>query len=171
MSEMIRTTRNTFDTLKAKLGARLDLVAKVEAGAKIRAQEVAFVVEPNTPESQAIAAILDSHGEGGRMGQALDRIRAICLGQSAPAKTEVTETTTESGRVVEVPTEVVKEFARDPSGPIREAAGTPAVATDAQTDAKEEASAFAATNFVSWREQFGKLYAEGTLAPEGKKKA
>lgn len=157
--ETVRTTRNTFETFKAKLVNKIDLISRIEAGAKIRAQEVAFTIEPNGADAQEIAASLASHGEGGRMGQALDRIRAVCLGQSA-TKVEVTETT-ESDRVAEVSTESVKEPVTVVSAPIN----------DAQTEAKEAASAFAATNFSSWREQFGKLYADGTLAPDGKKKA
>lgn len=132
MSELIRTTNNTFSILEAKLG-NPELVARIKAGAKIRSQEVAFTVEPGTPDAKTIADALTNHGEVGRTGTALDRIRAACLGQSAPP-----ELPTDSGRVATASEPVAKKEVETPAP-------------------KQQEAIAAATNFVSWREMVGSL--------------
>lgn len=138
MSETIRTTHNTFAILEARLD-RVDpaLVARIKANWKNRSQEVAFNVEPGTPDAKLIADALTNHGETGRTGTALDRIRAACLGQSAP---EPTTGATDSGRVATTEPEPPKkeiEVVVAPSAP------------------KQQEAAF--TSFVSWREMVGSL--------------
>jgi len=85
MGELIRTTRNTFDLIEAKLASVPEVLDRLKGRAKILAAEVRFTVDPNTPDALALAKALDGHGETGRTGTALDRIRVTCLGQTGAA--------------------------------------------------------------------------------------
>jgi hypothetical protein len=160
MSETIRTTRNTFDALEARLRP-LDagLVERIKAGAKIRTQEVAFTVEPGSEDAKTIAFALADHTETGRVGTALDRIRAVCLGQSAPAET------------AEKPAaETVRIDVAEKREPVLVGMVKAESEKKPEPEKKAEDDGFVSADFKSWREMVGDLAAASGVQVEPAKK-
>lgn len=131
MGELIRATRNTFDTIEERLAGHPDVLARLKTRAKLLSTEVRFTIEPQTPDSITLAKVLEGHGETGRTGTALDRIRETCLGQTPTSAAPTTSSLNEE---------------------LEETITAPTPTTQVSATAARSAA-----DFVSWKELVGDL--------------